>query len=256
MITNDNRSLTNTVLDALDLAAQLDAVACGDDVKLGKPYPDLVHALCAKLGVPASETVLVGDGHNDLKMGRDAGCLATIGVTSGCDPQELLLAEQPDLVLGGVAELLTLATFPTIRLADIPRELAAINAFYARPEIGYDSRVQHDDRVIVAELDGLLLGCVRLQEEEGHSVLRGMYVSPTYQKRGIGKAMLAELLQWLDGRTCYCLPYEHLETPLYGRHGGFRRVDPAELPQRLRERLTEYHRKGATDIIAMFRPGV
>ena len=117
LVTNDGRRETDFVLKTLGIAELFDAVAYGGRVeviegrivKIAKPNPEMIYGLTKDLGVGPSECVLIGDGHNDLKMGRTAGCVATIGVLSGCDTQEQLLSERPDVIVDGVGVFLNAA---------------------------------------------------------------------------------------------------------------------------------------------------
>lgn len=115
---------------------------------------------------------------------------------------------------------------------DIPRA----REFYA--ERGYGGGIAPDDTVLLAERDGDLIGIVRLAPEEGEIVLRGMQVHPSFQRQGIGLHLLAAVASALGNRTCYCIPYAHLED-FYGRIG-FAAVDLADAPPFLRSRVEGY----------------
>ena len=76
---------------------------------MGKPSPIILEVALAALGVPAAETVIVGDRiETDVAMGKRSG-LATIlvlsGVTRADDPRIAALA--PDHVVRSVEDLLT-----------------------------------------------------------------------------------------------------------------------------------------------------
>ena len=76
---------------------------------VGKPSPIILEVALAALGVPAAETVIVGDRiETDVAMGKRSG-LATIlvlsGVTRADDPRIAALA--PDHVVRSVEDLLT-----------------------------------------------------------------------------------------------------------------------------------------------------
>jgi HAD superfamily hydrolase (TIGR01509 family) len=103
--TTDDRAPTRTTLEALGVAHLVDGLACGDDGTPIKPAPDAVLALCAALGVPPAETVVVGDSSADMRMGRAAQAGLVIGVLSGVSPREVL-APLADRVLPSIATLL------------------------------------------------------------------------------------------------------------------------------------------------------
>ena len=57
-------------------------VVSASDVQHHKPHPEPVQIILDKLGIPAEETLVVGDASYDILMGRAAGC-RTCGVTYG-----------------------------------------------------------------------------------------------------------------------------------------------------------------------------
>ena len=106
-----------------------------------------------------------------------------------------------------------------LEIARAEPELGAIRAFYA--SCGYTGPTEPDDEVVLAKDDGVIVGVVRLVDERGVRLLRGMYVGPDVQRRGIGSLMLARFEQLLDARRVdeaflTCGP--HLEG-FYGRIG-------------------------------------
>ncbi len=127
-----------------------------------------------------------------------------------------------------------------------PQDGDAVAGLYA--EAGYGAGVQPDDTVIVATIEAMLVGVVRLCPEEGVVVLRGMQVRAEYQRQGIGARMLAACLPHLIGMEAFCLPYSHLER--FYAAAGFVRAQDASLPAFLAQRLGAYRARGQ-DVIAM-----
>ncbi|MBW2980635.1 imidazole glycerol phosphate synthase subunit HisH [Candidatus Woesearchaeota archaeon] len=78
VVTNTFRALARKMLESAGLDGLFDIVVGGDDVKKGKPEPDIVFFGCESLGVKPYETILVGDTNFDLKAGKKAGC-RTVG---------------------------------------------------------------------------------------------------------------------------------------------------------------------------------
>jgi predicted N-acetyltransferase YhbS len=118
-------------------------------------------------------------------------------------------------------------------------DLDQVRDFYRRA--GYAGQAKIEDRVFVA-IDGeAWVGIVRLVEEHGVTVLRGMRVLETHQRRGVGRALLRVTCQALDGQPCFCLPFAHL-TGFYGQ-AGFREIDAADAPSFLAARLADYRRR-------------
>lgn len=127
-------------------------------------------------------------------------------------------------------------------------ELARIRAFYET--VGYGGGVTTADLVLVATRDRSLAGVVRLCQDQGVTVLRGMQVAPDCRRQGIGLALLAACGPWLGPGPAYCLPYAHLGK-FYAR-AGFLPAAPATLPRFLADRLAAYRLAGQ-QVIAMRR---
>ncbi|WP_044560322.1 phosphoglycolate phosphatase [Azospirillum sp. B4] len=73
LVTNKPERATHAVLAAIGLAPYFKAVVGGDTLPTRKPHPGpLLHAM-AQLGTAPAQTVMVGDGANDVTAGRAAG---------------------------------------------------------------------------------------------------------------------------------------------------------------------------------------
>lgn len=146
---------------------------------------------------------------------------------------------------------------PTFRTTGItlreggPQDRERLREFYVA--CGNSGTMGAADRVLLAEIDGLIAGAVRLCLEEGLQVLRTMRVRPDVQRRGIGAAMLRRFVTMLADADCFCLPYAHLVS-FYGEIG-FAPVEPEALPPHLAARLATYRReRPEVSVIAMRRP--
>ena len=64
--------------------------ACGDDVEHGKPDPRLVGLAVRKLGLPASQSVMIGDTPYDAEAALEAGVAAAGVLTGGFTPEALM----------------------------------------------------------------------------------------------------------------------------------------------------------------------
>ncbi|MBQ9636542.1 MAG: HAD-IA family hydrolase [Prevotella sp.] len=80
-------------------------VVGADNVSHPKPAPEPVVMILEALGVPASETIVVGDMPVDVMMGRNAGML-TCGVSYGNASREQLEASGADYVIDDMSALL------------------------------------------------------------------------------------------------------------------------------------------------------
>lgn len=83
---------------------------------------------------------------------------------------------------------------------DMPRLLA----FYHGT--GYAGGVDPADVVVLAEEEGRIIGALRLCQEQGALVLRGMRVQEEWQRQGVGTRLLQVANERIGTRTCYCLP--------------------------------------------------
>lgn len=124
---------------------------------------------------------------------------------------------------------------------DLPRMVV----FYQ--EVEYAGGVAPADVVVLAEEEGRIIGALRLCQEQGALVLRGMRVQEEWQRQGVGTRLLQVANERIGQRTCYCLPHLHLKE-LYGRIG-FAPVKPASVPKFLRLRQAEYREQGVETIL-------
>jgi phosphonatase-like hydrolase len=107
--TGFDREITDLLLNALRWnTGMVDAVACGDEVRLGRPAPYLIFR-CLELTEIQSvhEVAVVGDTALDLQAGYHAGVRWIIGVLSGAHSREKLERERHTHILPSVAELPT-----------------------------------------------------------------------------------------------------------------------------------------------------
>jgi phosphoglycolate phosphatase len=81
-----------------DIGGFCQAVLTREDPLHVKPHPDHLKAALKELGVPPSESVMVGDHPMDIHLGRAAGA-DTIGVLTGHSGREAFLLAKADLIL-------------------------------------------------------------------------------------------------------------------------------------------------------------
>jgi HAD superfamily hydrolase (TIGR01549 family) len=80
------------------------AVVVREDTSLMKPSPEPVIVCAGRLGVAEQRCLFVGDTDVDIMAGKGAGAL-TAGVLTGVDDYETLAAQEPDVIIAGVREL-------------------------------------------------------------------------------------------------------------------------------------------------------
>jgi phosphonatase-like hydrolase len=84
--TGFNRSIARVILDRLgwSQSTTIDATICSDEVRRGRPHPDMIQSLMARLAIGDAQRVAkVGDTPADLQEGESAGCGLVVGVTGG-----------------------------------------------------------------------------------------------------------------------------------------------------------------------------
>jgi phosphoglycolate phosphatase len=82
VVTNKPSWLTDPLMALMGLAARAGCVVSGDTCATKKPDPEPILYACERLGVPAAQSVYVGDAARDIEAGRRAGT-ATLAATFG-----------------------------------------------------------------------------------------------------------------------------------------------------------------------------
>jgi phosphonatase-like hydrolase len=107
LTTGFDREITDLLLAKLGWdSGVVDAVVCGDDVRNGRPAPDLILGAMAITGIgdPAA-VACVGDTVLDLEAGSRAGARWNIGVLSGAHGRAALERALHTHLIASVAEL-------------------------------------------------------------------------------------------------------------------------------------------------------
>jgi phosphoglycolate phosphatase len=104
LVTAKSTDVALAVLNRCRVRGLFTSVVGGDRASRPKPFPDLMHVALGELGVPAEQTLLVGDGTHDVEMGRGAGA-RTCGVAWGVHETHRLEAAGADHVVHSMAEL-------------------------------------------------------------------------------------------------------------------------------------------------------
>jgi phosphonatase-like hydrolase len=100
------RSVTNHILKTAGWQDTFDANICSDDVKEGRPAPDMIFRAMEATGIADAAQVLnVGDTRLDLQAGKRAGVLGVIGVLTGIHKEDRLRPELPSYLIPSVADL-------------------------------------------------------------------------------------------------------------------------------------------------------
>lgn len=100
------QSIQKGLIDRLGFEKAIDAYISSYDVPQGRPWPYMIHRLMERLGIQDVRRVCkVGDSLRDIEEGRNAGCGLVIGVLSGADGAEALMAAGADVVADCITDL-------------------------------------------------------------------------------------------------------------------------------------------------------
>jgi phosphonatase-like hydrolase len=112
LTTGFDRHVTDVLLEALQWRDRLfDAIVCGDEVRRGRPAPDLIEAAMSVTGILTRQSVAaVGDTAADLLAGSAAGVGWNIGVLSGAHDRPRLEAVPHTHLVQSVADVPALLT--------------------------------------------------------------------------------------------------------------------------------------------------
>lgn len=103
-----SRDIMRVLIDRLGWARRglLDGSVASDEVRRGRPHPDMIRHLMDRLGVSDPGRVAkIGDTPADLEEGTGAGCGLVVGVTGGTHSRRQLEAFPHTHLIGSVAEL-------------------------------------------------------------------------------------------------------------------------------------------------------
>lgn len=74
--TSSRMFLVDVLLGKFNLRNEFEFVISGDMVREGKPNPEIYNVCVSRLGIPASECLVLEDSLNGIKAAKAAGCLA------------------------------------------------------------------------------------------------------------------------------------------------------------------------------------
>lgn len=98
LVTNTPRKNTLSALDKFSLTAYFDVIVGGDEIKRGKPEPDMMLKACRLLGIKPENTLLVGDTKSDVIAGKKAGVFVIGLKVQGGDRKIENLGEVVDIL--------------------------------------------------------------------------------------------------------------------------------------------------------------
>jgi len=107
IVTNKLLGFTLQITKGLGIADRFQEIIGEDSTPFKKPDPRLLQLVMAKWGGTPERTVVIGDGVNDILLGRNAGALSC-AFLNGITGRDKLLALAPDLTCETLSDLKTL----------------------------------------------------------------------------------------------------------------------------------------------------
>ena len=104
LCTGKDRSRTIEILQHFNMEHLFKTIICSDDVVNPKPHPESLILIMEELGASFKNTIMVGDGINDILSAKRAG-IKSIAVTWGDVPKEQLHIVCPTDIVDSVFEL-------------------------------------------------------------------------------------------------------------------------------------------------------
>jgi len=105
IITNKRRYFTLKMTDALGISRYFEEIIGADSTAYIKPDPRLFIPLLERVHAVYNDTVVVGDGVNDIMLAKNAGVLSC-ALLNGLTRRDILLALDPDYACEGLRELI------------------------------------------------------------------------------------------------------------------------------------------------------
>ena len=103
LASGSERSLIDLVTSSPELSGKLEVILSADQVKRGKPQPDVYLETAHRLGVDPEKCVCLEDSGNGIRSGLDAG-MKVIAVPDERFPVDEAVLKRADVVLGSLKE--------------------------------------------------------------------------------------------------------------------------------------------------------
>ena len=104
LVTSKRKPMTERGLKLIDVYKYMDVIVTPEDTEKHKPSGEPVLKACELLSVEPGETIMVGDSHNDILCGKDAGCYTCL-VSYTALPLEEMKEYGPDFIIDNLAEI-------------------------------------------------------------------------------------------------------------------------------------------------------
>ncbi|ADL52369.1 pyrophosphatase PpaX [Clostridium cellulovorans] len=103
IVTSKRESMTRRGLDLFGLTECFDVIITPEATKEHKPNGEPVLKACEVLGIKPEEAIMVGDSHNDILCGKNAGAKTGLVKYTALDQSELLKL-YPDYLVDSIEE--------------------------------------------------------------------------------------------------------------------------------------------------------
>ena len=102
LASSGTKKYINVVLAKFKIADYFDVIVSGDDIKRGKPDPEIFSVAVKKLGLKPEETLVLEDATNGIEAAKSAGCKCIAVINKMTPPQNYSKA---DLVINSLEEI-------------------------------------------------------------------------------------------------------------------------------------------------------
>lgn len=107
--TGFSKEITDVIINRLGWLkdGKIDYVVSSDEVPAGRPQPYMIQKMMKEAGIEdAKKVVKLGDTEVDVNEGKNAGCLYTIGVTTGAFTRVQLEPYEPSFIIDDLKKLI------------------------------------------------------------------------------------------------------------------------------------------------------
>ena len=107
--TGFSKNITDTIMQRLHWVEDeiVDYVVSSDEVPAGRPAPYMIQRMMSEAQIrDAKEVIKIGDTEVDVQEGKNAGCLYSIGVTTGAFTREELASYEPSFIFDDIKEII------------------------------------------------------------------------------------------------------------------------------------------------------
>lgn len=126
-----------------------------------------------------------------------------------------------------------------------PTAFPLVKQFYKAAS--YHHGIGRKDEVYAVRFESSIISALRLVPMDNYLLLRSMVVSPSYRGKGVGLFMLEKLTKALSQRSCWCFPFEQLES--FYRYAGFVKQSPETCPNNIAHKFQQYRLSGKKIIV-------